>query len=295
MMNREEVLATLGTIKKKIEGVFPFKDENERDVFIGAMEQVVSGAVSISHEEFARAINDALGTLKNSHTRLRQAMPESMDEIESIRIKDVVSAHMLDGGIGYVRVNQWLVNRGGENTGDEAWEAIQKLGDISSLIIDVRENRGGNSEAASNLAGHFLASNSKFARILVRHSLDTLKLDQDEAIVNAREPFRDTPLVVLTGPKCLSANEMFILMLKDTGRAITIGEKTGGGSGNPDLVPLELGGVPYELTVSTWRMQRLSGEELESKGIIPDIEVQTSGTSGEDATLKRAVEYLTNR
>jgi C-terminal processing protease CtpA/Prc len=86
---------------------------------------------------------------------------------------------------------------------------------------------------------------------------------------------------------------MFILMLKDTGRAVTIGETTGGGSGNPEYIPLTIGGVPLELCVATWRMQRLNGEELEGTGIAPDIDVpSSSGTDSSDMALSRAIEYL---
>ena len=292
LMNRAEILDTAGVIKKKIEDVFPFRDESERDAFVTATEQVAFGTTEMRHAEFVRAVTNALDVLKNSHTHLRRALQGSMDDIEFERIKNVVHSRILDDSIGYVCVGQWLLNKKGENTGDEAWEAIQKLGDISSLIIDVRENGGGNSEAASNLAGHFLSADTKYTRVLRRHSPNTIEIDEDDAIVNARRPFSDTPIVILTGPRCLSSNEMFILMLKDTGRAITVGGKTGGGSGNADSVPLMLGNIPYELLVSSWRIRRLNGEELEGRGIAPDIEVQVSDTFDNERVLRRAVEHL---
>ncbi len=103
--------------------------------------------------------------------------------------------------------------------------------------------------------------------------------------------------ISLTDSKCLSSNEMFILMLKDTGKAITIGQTTGGGSGNPKTFNLHLANKDFTLRVSTWRMYRNNGQPLEGVGIEPDIPIPVATNDKNekrDAVLEKALEYLKN-
>ena len=91
---------------------------------------------------------------------------------------------------------------------------------------------------------------------------------------------------------------MFVLMLKDTGKAVTVGQTTGGGSGNPKAFDLRLGDKDFTLTVSTWRMRRNDGRELEGVGIEPDVPVEITRddvVQHRDVELEKAVEYLKNK
>jgi len=88
---------------------------------------------------------------------------------------------------------------------------------------------------------------------------------------------------------------MFIMMLKDTNRAITVGQTTGGGSGSPKSFNIQLGGRKFTLNVATWRMRRNNGSPLENIGIEPDIPVNITPDdvlNYRDPDLEKALEYL---
>jgi len=87
---------------------------------------------------------------------------------------------------------------------------------------------------------------------------------------------------------------MFVLSLKDTGSAVSIGDTTGGGSGNPDLIELKLGGKNYNLSVAKWRLNRQNGQAIEGIGIKPDIEAKQSVENSKDVVLQKAIEYIKN-
>ncbi len=68
----------------------------------------------------------------------------------------------------------------------------------------------------------------------------------------------------------MSTTENFIIALVDSGRAQTVGQRTGGSSGNPLRFTLTAG---LSFVFSTGAFHRLDGTPLEGLGIAPDIEV----------------------
>ncbi len=179
---------------------------------------------------------------------------------------------MLDEDIGYLKINTWSsrVNINGQNISDLVEDNLRLLASSKSLIIDVRKNSGGDSKLAEKLAGHFTAQPVVYGTALIRElGHDTLV--SQSLCLQPQGDYLDKKIVILTGPNCLSSNEMFIMMLKDTNRAITIGQTTGGGSGSPKSFNIQLGGRKFTLNVATWRMRRNNGSPLENIGIEPDI------------------------
>ena len=88
---------------------------------------------------------------------------------------------------------------------------------------------------------------------------------------------------------------MFIMMLKDTGRAITVGQTTGGGSGSPKSFNIHLEEKEFTLNVTTWRMRRNNGSPLENIGIEPGLPVIITPhdvRQHQDPDLERAIEYV---
>ena len=202
--------------------------------------------------------------------------------------KGFVSSKMLDQQIGYLQIKSWSnhINFDGKNVADLVEKELESLVASKFLIIDVRENGGGNSSFAEKLASHFIKKTTNYGTVL-RRQTKRAGLVSSEFKLEPRGDFLDKKVVVLTGPRCLSSNEMFIMMMKDTGSAVTIGQATGGGSGNPRSFEIALKGKTYTLNVSSWKMIRNNGDSLESVGIEPDLPVSTTS---EDVINRRDVE-----
>jgi hypothetical protein len=208
--------------------------------------------------------------------------------------KDYVNGKVLDENIGYLEINSWSkdIKIDGKQIDKLIDGELEAMSECESLIIDVRENGGGSSKLAEPLAGHFIDPKDppvNYGTVLERKN-EAVELIGRELELEQQGEFLNKKIVILTGPKCLSSNEMFIMMLKDTGKAITIGQTTGGGSGNPADIELNLGEKSYSLSVSTWKMIRNNGKELEGIGIEPDIQTRTTA---EDVMMKRDVELET--
>src|SRR5690349_16790321 len=78
------------------------------------------------------------------------------------------------------------------------------------------------------------------------------------------------------GPRCVSSNESFLLMMRTVPGCKLIGARSRGASGNPKPTELPNGVTVY---LSSWRDLLPDGTCFEGVGIAPDIDVP--GSQGE--------------
>lgn len=227
----------------------------------------------------------------NNKIKLNLNFIDREEYLKSEGSKKYVSSKMLDESNGYLKINSWSNNI---NVADLIEKELENISKCQSLVIDVRGNGGGNSLFAERLAGHFIKQPVFYGTI--REKQDTSNtLLESKLSLEPQSEFLNKKVVILTDPKCLSSNELFIMMLKDTGVATTIGQTTGGGSGNPKSLNIFLGENSYSLNVSTWKIIRNNGKELENIGIEPDIQTGIKPSDvieDHDIDLETAIKYL---
>ena len=103
----------------------------------------------------------------------------------------------------------------------------------------------------------------------------------------------DGPIVILVNWKTGSAAEDFTMGLQDGGRAVVIGERTAGGTGNPYYVELA-GGAKARICRNA--IVRLDGSRFHGVGIQPDIPVKRTIkgiVEGRDEVLDAALQHIT--
>jgi len=97
------------------------------------------------------------------------------------------------------------------------------------------------------------------------------------------------PLYILVDGGCFSACEDAVAPFKDNHRAVLVGERTAGSSGQPYQQNLKYG---MGLSLSTKREYFLDGSRFEGVGISPDVEVKTRAADireGKDPVLTEAL------
>jgi carboxyl-terminal processing protease len=142
------------------------------------------------------------------------------------------------------------------------YSALQSLGDVTALIVDLRGCPGGDLDAAVALAGDFLDEGA-----VVVTAVDG---DGDETVYRARrgEPYR-FPLFLLVDRRTASAAEVFAGCLKAHGRAVIVGERTyGKGTAQQILPGLGAPGAHYA-TVAAFTLP--DGAPLDGRGVEPDL------------------------
>ncbi|MCA1635937.1 MAG: hypothetical protein LC802_20165 [Acidobacteria bacterium] len=169
------------------------------------------------------------------------------------------------------------------------------LRDARALVIDLRDNGGGETEAMADIASLFLPAGKSLGRFSDREGRVLVEPHTRSALqTTAERPkgFRG-PVVVLTGARTASASEVFVAALREAGRATVLGEGTCGCVlGIRRRHQLPDGGV---LDVSEMDYRTAGGRRLEGVRIEPDEEIDITRLDlqrGRDRAVERAVEIL---
>ena len=165
---------------------------------------------------------------------------------------------------------------------------------VKGVIIDLRGNGGGDSRLAKHLASYFINKRVKFALTKNRIAGSELKFKTNILWVEPNGKKLDWPLVILVNVECCSSTEYFIAGMKDNNRAMILGQRTGGGTGNPVKFSFELNKKKYYYLVSTWMYYRCNGKLVEGRGIFPDVVVEDNILNFEkqDMALNNALDIL---
>jgi len=261
----------------------------------GARAGIMRGDIIVSIEGAKLekpALDDVVGRLRGkpgTQVRLGFARPSTKKDFEvtitreRIKVQSVRDIHVRPDGIGYVQITQFS-----ERTGEEFVAALNTLNDkaMRALIVDLRDNPGGLLNAAVEVAEPFFTKGE-----LIVYTQGRKKEDREEYLATAPEPALTLPVVVLINSGSASAAEIVAGALKDTRRAVIVGERSFGKGSVQSILPLRQG---EGLRLTTARYYTPSGVTLHEKGVTPDVEVVMSPTEDQNVRLQRAREDVTD-
>lgn len=159
----------------------------------------------------------------------------------------------LNDSVGYINITSMM-----GNVVEDFKQAYEQVGDLPYLIVDVRNNGGGNSGNGRQIAEYLLNKEQS-------HCVGGQITPQPNAYQGK--------LFLLTSPYTFSAAESFTLDLKESGLATLVGEPTGGDTGcRPETFTSKYG-ICFRIPT---REPHLSpkGFPMEGVGIEPHIEVK---------------------
>lgn len=171
-------------------------------------------------------------------------------------------------------------------------EEVKAHANAKGLIFDLRGNPGGNLFALSSILGDVFP-----------HAIDTGQLVHrgHEAIWHRLIPQWGGaryagPLAVLVSRGSASAAEVFAELVQENRRGPVIGEKTRGALLTVVFWPLPGGG---KLWLSVYDYHSPKGVRVESRGVLPDIEVPLPATAAadlkDDPWVQKAVRSITGK
>lgn len=186
-----------------------------------------------------------------------------------IKIKSVKSK-MLQDGIGYIKITQFQ-----ESTGRDLSSALEKLSkeNMTSLIIDLRNNPGGLLNSAVEVTEQFLPPKRLVVYIKNKSG------EKTEYFTEGEKSYTDIPMVVLVNQGSASASEIVAGALKDWNRAVIIGVQTFGKGSVQSLIPLSDGSG---LRLTTAKYYTPKGTSIQGIGITPDIVVKLEAKNGKE-------------
>jgi carboxyl-terminal processing protease len=216
--------------------------------------------------------------------RATQPTPVVVSIVREPIVVPSVEWSVLDGQVGYLRLGQF--NQGASARVARAVGELQQQG-IRGLVLDLRGNPGGFVSELNRVAEVFLP------RGLVVYTMES-RDEGRRAYLTRTGPLLDpsVPVVVLVDDDTASAAELLSAALRDHGRAPLVGLRTAGAVLVSVTFPLP-GGAG--LSVAIARMLTPRGEELEGRGLVPDVEVDLTSADlerGFDSQLARGTQEL---
>ena len=207
---------------------------------------------------------------------------------------------VLPGGIAYLSLDHFE-----SDAGLQALErALPRIFAAKSLIIDIRNNGGGDARVGLDILS-YLSKEPIAGAISYQRAGEAILRAQGYPAVNwaplagngqtysrQRQRVFSGPVAILAGPRTLSAAEDFLLAFELMQRGTIIGQTTGGSTGMPMVFKLPGGGqarICIKLDLYP------DGRDLVGKGIAPQIAVQPSldeFRAGRDVALERAIALL---
>lgn len=173
-----------------------------------------------------------------------------------------VSGQIIDNHIGYIHISSF-----GSVTGEEFGEKLKELNEKNpdSYIIDLRNNQGGYLYPVLDIAGYFIGNNTSF---ILEDNLDgrfSVKAYNHGDIIRK-------PVVFLSNEFTASAAEFLLIAIRDYNRGFIVGENTYGKGVAQAMFKLNDGSV---LKTSTLKFFSISGKEINSTGITPDLKINS--------------------
>ncbi|HEY3755601.1 MAG TPA: S41 family peptidase [Opitutaceae bacterium] len=214
---------------------------------------------------------DRLRGKPHTHVALAVYRPQAQKsftvdlEREIIKVDSVIDARVVDDDIGYVLVTEFS-----EHTGEQFAAAVDKLlkKNINSLIIDLRNNPGGTLDAAVEVSEPFFHKGDLIVSTKGRQAEDNAEFRSEAD----GDPL-DLPVAVLINQDTASAAEIVTGALKDTGKAVVIGERSFGKGSVQTIIDFKTGDG---LRLTTAKYYTPSGVSLHEKGVTPEVEVVLS-------------------
>ncbi len=139
---------------------------------------------------------------------------------DEIKQPNVSYAGIVEGNMGYIKLDKFL-----ENSADEVTNALAgiKKNNPSGIILDLRSNGGGILQEAVKIVNLFVP---KDMEVVSQKGKIKEKNFTYRTVSNAMEP--DLPLVVLVNGRSASASEIVAGALQDLDRAVVIGQRSYG-------------------------------------------------------------------
>ena len=196
------------------------------------------------------------------------------EEINSPSVRSALAGN----GIGFVRISQFLHNN---KTSEELAEALDGLyaengGSLNGLIIDLRNNPGGDLMASICVASVFIERD----KLIVSDSgRNKQKIDHKSSLSNCQSPervdlLRKINIAVLVNNGSASASEILAGALQDNDRGVIVGTTTFGKASVQRIFNIEATDYKSAVKLTSARYYTPSGKSIHKIGIQPDLDIE---------------------
>lgn len=237
---------------------------------------------------------------RSGHTLNEQSESEISQEVLSdsyienrIRVTSEVElsyGNIKGKNIGYI----YLGSMNGQNP--SIINTITKeLENSQALILDIRQNTGGEDRYGARIAGAFSDEINLIYTVQTRNGPNYDDFDSKKEYYTApdgSEPYLK-PVIILTDRKTISAGETFLLHMKSFEHVVQVGDTTAGDFSTVSNRRFLPNGWSYQYSIQKFMLP--DGTSLDGIGHVPDVYVKNTASDiakGQDKVMERALDYL---
>jgi hypothetical protein len=192
----------------------------------------------------------------------------------------IARVEVLSGNVGYLKLNHFLYEPAALERLDAAFKFLSS---VDALVLDLQDNRGGNTEFVRYLQGYFFDSPRLAMRYQDRGNVDLIDA---YTLPPSGKTRADLPLFVLVNSQTASAAEDVAYSAQAFSYGTVVGETTAGAAHTVQRVPIASG---FIVTVSTGTpVHPITQSNWNRTGVAPDLKAdsQTALTMAHHAALK---------
>lgn len=194
---------------------------------------------------------------------------------------------ILEGNVGYLKIEGFgPVNKVGETCSG----AMMFLANTDALIIDLRNNQGGEPDLVQYLASYFFDDKPVLINSLYYRKKN--KTDEYWTVPVKGSKYIDKPVFILINNSTFSAGEELAYDLKTQRKAVLVGETTGGGANDGEV--FELGNGFFAFIPTGKAINPITNTNWEGTGVEPDVAVSATKalTTAHQMALKAVMEKM---
>lgn len=211
--------------------------------------------------QLIKQINDER---KNGSVNSPNHTPELLQwlKFENYGLKKV---ERMEGNIGYFRFDRFADLQLAK---ESITGAMNFLGNSSAIILDLRENGGGDSKASELILNYFFPDGKKIGEVKFRKETQPKEsiVEHDSLVKKIPD---SVPLYILVGGKTASAAEAVAYVLQKFKRAVVVGEQTSG-KANPGELFVVTDSLYMMVPTGLFKVLP-TGTNWEGTGVKPDI------------------------
>jgi len=205
--------------------------------------------------------------------RMRQQMAQINCGFEKLEI--------LQGNVGYLKFNMFA---NPQVCGATATTAMAFLENVNALIVDMRDNGGGDPAMVAHVQTYLFAERTHLNDLWTRSTGETREWWTNPELPGKR--LGTQPVYVLTSSRTFSGGEEFTYNLQSLKRATIVGETTGGGAHPVSGQRLDdrfMFAVPFARAINP-----VTKTNWEGTGVVPDVKVPAADALEKAKELLRA-------
>lgn len=173
---------------------------------------------------------------------------------------------ILEGNIGYLKIEGFGP---ASKVAETCSGAMMFLANTDALIIDLRNNQGGEPDLVQYLASYFFDDKPVLLNSLYYRKKN--KTDEYWTIPVKGSKYIGKPVFILTSNTTFSAAEELAYDLKTQNKATLVGETTGGGANDGEVI--ELGNGFFAFIPTGKAINPVTHTNWEGTGVKPDVAI----------------------